>query len=114
MHNASARKNFLFFGKRPTLPSQMGWKRITINLEPELHALAKKRAKICRQSVASYFASLLEDDVKRNNPEATPAAEAVKRATEDAASNSRPEVDPQATPKKLPQSSQKSRRAEQD
>lgn len=39
------------------------WKRITINLEPHLAEIAKQRAKQRRQSVASYFASLLEADV---------------------------------------------------
>lgn len=44
----------------------MSWKRVTINLEPTLAELAKKRAKAKRQSVASYFASLLEEDVARH------------------------------------------------
>jgi hypothetical protein len=42
----------------------MAWTRITINLEPHLGEVAKKRAKSRRQSVASYFASLLEEDIK--------------------------------------------------
>jgi len=42
----------------------MPWTRITINLEPELAAVAKQRAKDRRQSVAAYFASLLEADIK--------------------------------------------------
>lgn len=45
----------------------MPWKRITINLEPELADIAKKRAKAKRQSVASYFASLLEQDIAQSS-----------------------------------------------
>jgi hypothetical protein len=64
----------------------MPWKRVTINLEPELAEIAKKRAKARRQSVAAYFATLLEQDIAgavEESPqapygEAPPAAPPVK------------------------------------
>lgn len=40
------------------------WKRITINVEPELKRLAERMAKKRRQSVSAYLASLLENDVR--------------------------------------------------
>jgi hypothetical protein len=86
---------------------EMGWKRITINLEPEMHALAKARAKTRRQSVAAYFASLLDDDVKKHQFGISPALEAVKKATEEAMASNPASPDPQSSPKKPSQSARK-------
>jgi hypothetical protein len=66
------KKNLPVIFLRPDIIRQMPWKRVTINLEPELAEIAKKRAKARRQSVAAYFASLLEADIKDqvNEPQA--------------------------------------------
>lgn len=45
------------------MPLRNDWKRLTVNLEPALAELAKKRAKARRQSVAAYLATLLERDI---------------------------------------------------
>ena len=57
------------------------WKRITINVEPELEALAKKMAKKRRQSVSAYLASLLENDAKQSGTVAEEPAPYGKQIT---------------------------------
>ena len=50
----------------------MDWARLTINLEPELSIMAKKRAKQRRQSASAYFAALLEADLAAHPVAITP------------------------------------------
>lgn len=41
----------------------MKWSRLTVNIEPDIAALAKKRAKEQRRSFAAYVATLIELDL---------------------------------------------------